>query len=357
MFAPFAYDDPLGHRPRIGRDISGTAVRFWRAPDDEPPLVQGLTKDTGLPRPGELVVTRAGLGPLPRGSGEDERDMRACGVHACGALGVPVTDRMVMPPPLSHPERLREAPRRAPAPVVSAALTAPRGDMRRRLVALLQEPPDGRSPVQTRQRLGVNTDRGHTRKAMARDGLLRWGGPGTSVLAAGGGAAMRKHDATLGATPAPSGPPSATRPRPRWPPSLGTLILAVMLALLGCSGGRESDLTGTWTGTLQDSRAGRGMLLLHLSHVTTQLTGTWQQTFPDPRNNTGGTLSGTASRRLAGNPSDVLITMIWSPAQAEACTFTVEAMLDNNDLNHFTGTYAPGDCPQPVSGSLDVTRH
>jgi hypothetical protein len=137
---------------------------------------------------------------------------------------------------------------------------------------------------------------------------------------------------------------------------LGTLVLAALLTLLECSGGRESDLTGTWTGTLQDSRAGRGMLLLHLAHVNMQLTGTWQQTFPDPQNTTGGTLTGTASRRLTGNPSDVLITMLWAPAQAGACGFTVEARLDNNDLNHFTGTYASTACPQAASGSLDVTR-
>jgi len=98
------------------------------------------------------------------------------------------------------------------------------------------------------------------------------------------------------------------------------------------------------------------MLLLHLSHVNTQLTGTWQQTFPDPQNTTGGTLTGTASRRLTGNPSDVLITMLWAPAQAGDCGFTVEARLDNNDLNHFTGTYASTACPQAASGSLDVTR-
>ena len=97
--------------------------------------------------------------------------------------------------------------------------------------------------------------------------------------------------------------------------------------------------------------------MLNLSHVNTQLMGTWQQTFPDGRNNTGGTLAGTASPRLTGNASDVLITMLWSPAQIGACTFTVEAMLDNNDLDHFTGTYGPVDCPAPASGSFDVTRH
>jgi hypothetical protein len=127
--------------------------------------------------------------------------------------------------------------------------------------------------------------------------------------------------------------------------------------LLSCSSeDTANDLTGTWTGSLQDSRAGRGRLELRLSHTSTQLTGTWQHSFPDSRNNTGGTLTGTASPRLTGAPSDVVITMIWSPAQAGACTLTVEATLDNNDLDHFTGAYVPGDCPEPTSGSFDVMR-
>ena len=134
-----------------------------------------------------------------------------------------------------------------------------------------------------------------------------------------------------------------------------TLILA--LVILGCSEDPDPNrLTGTWTGTIQDSLAGRGTLLLNLSHVNTQLTGTWQSTFPDARNNTGGTLSGTASTRLSGRPSDLVITMVWSPSQADACSFTVDATLDNNDEDHFTGTYAPFNCARPESGSLDVAR-
>ena len=75
-------------------------------------------------------------------------------------------------------QRLLDMPRSAPAPAspgpgIPAAASAPRGDMRRRIVALLQEHPEGLSPVQTRQRLGVAKDLGSTMKAMVRDGLLR----------------------------------------------------------------------------------------------------------------------------------------------------------------------------------------
>jgi hypothetical protein len=75
-------------------------------------------------------------------------------------------------------QRLLDMPRSAPAPAspgpgAPVVASAPRGDMRRRIVALLEEHPEGLSPVQTRQLLGVAKDLGSTMKAMARDGLLR----------------------------------------------------------------------------------------------------------------------------------------------------------------------------------------
>jgi len=57
-----------------------------------------------------------------------------------------------------------------------------RGAMRRRIVALLQEYPEGLSPVQTRQLLGIDKSLGSTMKAMARDGLLRRVETGRYVL-------------------------------------------------------------------------------------------------------------------------------------------------------------------------------
>jgi hypothetical protein len=41
------------------------------------------------------------------------------------------------------------------------------------MVALLQKHPEGLSPVQTRQMLGIDKDLGSMMKAMVRDGLLR----------------------------------------------------------------------------------------------------------------------------------------------------------------------------------------
>ena len=66
-----------------------------------------------------------------------------------------------------------------PAPV--AISPRGRGDMRQRIVALLRDYPDGLSPAQTRQRLGVEKDLGSTMKATLRDGLLRRLEPGRYV--------------------------------------------------------------------------------------------------------------------------------------------------------------------------------
>jgi hypothetical protein len=75
-------------------------------------------------------------------------------------------------------DRLLEAPRSAPAPAspvpgAASDTSAPRGELRRRIVALLGEYPDGLSPVQTRHLLGMENDLGSTMKAMVRDGVLR----------------------------------------------------------------------------------------------------------------------------------------------------------------------------------------
>ncbi len=53
--------------------------------------------------------------------------------------------------------------------------------MRQRILTLLRDYPDGLSPAQTRQRLGIEKDLGSTMKAMLRDGLLRRVEPGRYV--------------------------------------------------------------------------------------------------------------------------------------------------------------------------------
>jgi hypothetical protein len=74
-------------------------------------------------------------------------------------------------------QRLLDMPRTLPPSLpgqhAAAAPEAPRGEMRRRIVALLQDHPEGLSPAQVRRLLAVDRDLGSTMKAMARDGRLR----------------------------------------------------------------------------------------------------------------------------------------------------------------------------------------
>jgi hypothetical protein len=75
-------------------------------------------------------------------------------------------------------QRLLDMPRSALAtpPAVPSALVdpgPPRGEIRRRIVALLRAHPDGLSPAQVGSLLRINKNLGNTMKAMVRDGLLR----------------------------------------------------------------------------------------------------------------------------------------------------------------------------------------
>jgi hypothetical protein len=76
-------------------------------------------------------------------------------------------------------DRLLGMPRSAPvvspahAPQAARPLPAQRGDMRRRILALLRDHPAGLTPAQVRQLLDVAKPLAHTMRAMVRDGLLR----------------------------------------------------------------------------------------------------------------------------------------------------------------------------------------
>ena len=76
-------------------------------------------------------------------------------------------------------QRLLDMPRNVPVvyenhePQTTVPLPAQRGDMRRRILALLRDHPDGLSPAQVRHLLGVEKSLRSTMQAMLRDGLLR----------------------------------------------------------------------------------------------------------------------------------------------------------------------------------------
>ena len=143
-----------------------------------------------------------------------------------------------------------------------------------------------------------------------------------------------------------SGPAGRLGPGTAWRRCGASLVL--VLALLSCTGG-ESDLTGTWTGTITDSVAGIGTLSLTMTQTATQLTGTWQSTFADPTNNNGGNLSGSVAAAS--------IALVLAAAQPQACSLTVAVTRDNEPADHFTGTYVAFNCARAQNGSLEVTRH
>ena len=73
-------------------------------------------------------------------------------------------------------DRFLEAGRPAPVPSHPAPVAVPlraRGEMRQRILTLLRDSPDGLSPAQIRQRLGIENDVGSTMQALLRDGFLR----------------------------------------------------------------------------------------------------------------------------------------------------------------------------------------
>jgi hypothetical protein len=82
-------------------------------------------------------------------------------------------------------DRLLEAPRPASvspsAPRAPSALETPRGDMRRRIVALLREHPQGLTPAEIRTLLRLDKRLSNTCLGMLRDGLLRRVGRGRYV--------------------------------------------------------------------------------------------------------------------------------------------------------------------------------
>ena len=80
-----------------------------------------------------------------------------------------------MPPPRPGPER----PSAVSRPV--APSEDPRGDMRRRIVALLQDYPEGLTPAEIRALLGVDRSLGDTVLGMRRYGLVQRVGHGRYV--------------------------------------------------------------------------------------------------------------------------------------------------------------------------------
>jgi hypothetical protein len=99
-------------------------------------------------------------------------------------------------------------------------------------------------------------------------------------------------------------------------------------------------LSGTYSGSVQDSRGAGGPVTLVLTHATPYVTGTWHGPEPVWRA-LNGTVTGNA---IAG-------TLL--PSASTACPFRLSATVSGDRM---TGTFSSFECASPVSGTLDLTR-
>ena len=105
-------------------------------------------------------------------------------------------------------------------------------------------------------------------------------------------------------------------------------------------GPSAATLSGTYSGTVQDSRGGGGPVTLTLTHSTSYVTGTWHG--PEP-----------VWRALNGTVSGGAIAATLLPSLNTACPYSLAAHAAGNRI---TGTFTSFNCPVPVSGTVDLTR-
>ena len=126
-------------------------------------------------------------------------------------------------------------------------------------------------------------------------------------------------------------------------------VLGLCLVSARCGGDSPTSpsapvsLTGTWTGTIQDSLVGAGTARVTIAQSGSSLTGTWSFTAG------GDTNSGSLSGSVTGSSLSVTLT----PSVPTSCPFQVTATVSGNTI---TGTYAAFNCTVAISGSINLTR-
>jgi hypothetical protein len=130
------------------------------------------------------------------------------------------------------------------------------------------------------------------------------------------------------------------------------LVMMSWVVLAGCGGdgdNNDTNVAGTFRGTIQDSIAGTGTITATLAQDGSDLRGTYQTTFADPRNNGAGSVDG----EVRGNG----VTLTASPSVTSfvppACPFNVTAIVNGDQIS---GTYAAFNCTVAVSGTINLTR-
>ena len=129
-------------------------------------------------------------------------------------------------------------------------------------------------------------------------------------------------------------------------------VCILALTLTRCGGDDDGEknqfgaLSGNYTGTIQDSLAGAGIIVATLSQSDSSLSGTLQITFADLQDNTSGTLSGTV------NGSAVNLT--FTPSDPLSCPFN--AALTQVSATQIAGSYVAFNCSVAVSGTVNITK-
>jgi len=124
------------------------------------------------------------------------------------------------------------------------------------------------------------------------------------------------------------------------------VVVGLLLGLSACTSGTgliPFNYAGQWSGTIQDSLAGSGVVSATLTQSGTDIGGTWQATFA------GGGNGGTAVGAING--SQVILELY--PSNVSACPYRVVATRSGSTLS---GNYAAFNCTGTITGTLTITK-
>ena len=137
------------------------------------------------------------------------------------------------------------------------------------------------------------------------------------------------------------------------PLRFGACLLA--LTLVGCSNlnnllnllnPSSGPLSGNYTGTIQDSVLGAGLLVFSLAESGSTVTGTYSTQFP------AGTISGSISGTVDNGAS---LSATLTPSASTECSINLNGTISSNSSN-ISGSYAAIACSPSETGTFNVTH-
>jgi len=124
------------------------------------------------------------------------------------------------------------------------------------------------------------------------------------------------------------------------------VVVGLLIGLSACTSGTDFipfNYAGQWTGTIQDSVAGSGVVSVTFTQSGSDIGGTWQATFAAGSN--GGTAVG------AINGAQVILELY--PSSVSACPYRLVATRSGSTLS---GNYAAFNCTGTITGTLAITK-